>query len=303
MSEAAIKKSELWSLQEILGAHFCRFDNWEVVSSYDDVSKEVKRVRQEVGLIDLSFHGAIRIGGKEASQFLQGLVTNDVKSLSNGKGLQAAFLTGHGKIKALCYILCLGNEFLIINDPQTHEKVFNYVFPFSYAGDFIVDDVSASYQALSLQGPNSLQVLKEVCFEPIPELRAYEWVETIIAGHRVFVVAHSRTGEAGFDILVPQNGIRDVWEFILLKGKFHELQPFGIEALEILRIEAGIPVYGVDLTEANMMLEAGLDNAVSFTKGCYTGQEAVAMATYRGHVSKRLSGLIVEGDALPGAGA
>jgi folate-binding protein YgfZ len=72
--------------------------------------------------------------------------------------------------------------------------------------------------------------------------------------------------------------------------------------LDSLRIEAAVPVYGVDVDETNMLLETGLEDAVSFQKGCYTGQEAVAMATYRGHVSKKLSGLVIDGDTVPGRG-
>jgi folate-binding protein YgfZ len=144
--------------------------------------------------------------------------------------------------------------------------------------------------------------MKEVCFEPVPALSEHEWIETIIAGHHVIVARASHTGEMGFDIFVPASGLKDVWDFILLKGAFHSIAPIGLLALETLRIEAGIPVYGVDVDENNMMLETGLADAVSFTKGCYTGQEAVAMATYRGHVSKRLSGLAVASDNAPSHG-
>jgi folate-binding protein YgfZ len=216
--------------------------------------------------------------------------------------MRAAFLTGHGKVRSLCRILGLGDEYLLINEPQTHDKVFKYIFPFSYAGDFKVDDVSDQYRLLSVQGPNSMLVMKEICFEPISSLAEYEWAENTVAGQRVLVSRASHTGEIGFDIFVPVSGLKDVWDFILLKGGFHSIAPVGAQAIESLRIEAGIPVYGVDADENNMMLELGLDDAVSFTKGCYSGQEAVAMATYRGHVSKKLTGLIIEGEVIPARG-
>ena len=155
------------------------------------------------------------------------------------------------------------------------------------------------YRTLSIQGPQALLVMKEISFEPVPALEEHEWTETIIAGHHVLVVRASHTGEQGFDILVPEAGLQDVWDFILLKGAFHEIAPVGLRALDSLRIEAGIPVYGIDADDTNMMLELGLTDAVSFTKGCYTGQEAVAMATYRGHVSKKLSGLLIADETLP----
>jgi folate-binding protein YgfZ len=269
---------------------------------YSEPVQEHLAVRSYGGLIDLSYLGSIKVCGGEVVQFLNGLVTNNVKTLEVGKGMRAALLTGHGKVKALCRILNLGDTYLVIDDPQTHEKVFKYLFPFSYAGDFKVEDVSEEYRTVSVQGPRSHLVMKEICFEPLPPLSEYDWFQTLIAGHRALVTRASHTGEAGFDILVPASAVKDVWDFILLKGSFHSIVPFGLRALDSLRIEAGIPVYGRDVDETNMMLETGLEDAVSFTKGCYTGQEAVAMATYRGHVSKRLSGLAFSGEVVPRQG-
>lgn len=303
IGEDVVKRTPLRGAQEELNARFGDAHGWEMAQSYADPREETRKVREGVGLIDLSHHGAIKIGGKEGVQFLNGLVTNDVKTLQKGSGMRAAFLTGHGKVKALCRIFALGEEYLIINDPQTHEKVFKYVFPFSYAGDFKVDDVSDQYRLLSVQGPKSLLVMKEICFEPVPSLNENDWLETIIAGQHVLVARSSHTGETGFDIFTPASGLRDVWDFILLKGGFHSIAPIGLQALESLRLEAGIPVYGADVDESNMMLETGLSDAVSFSKGCYTGQEAVAMATYRGHISKKLSGLVFADDRVPLPGA
>jgi len=297
--EQIINRSILYERQREMGASFVVSDGWEVAQSYSDAFTEHQAVRTNAGLIDLTPCGAIKIGGGERVQFLNGLVTNDVKTLAKGKGMRAAFLTGHGKVRALCRVFNLGDEYLVINDPQTHEKIFKYVFPFSYAGDFKVDDVSDHYRLLTVQGPKSHLVMKEVCFEPVPSLSEHDWFETLIAGHRVMVARASHTSELGFDVFAPVAGVNDIWDFILLKGAFHALVPFGAAALDSLRIEAGIPVYGVDVDETNMMLEVGLDDAVSFTKGCYTGQEAVAMATYRGHVSKKLSGVKLSGDVAP----
>ncbi len=300
--EGLTKRTPLFEAQKDLGASFGNFYGWEMAASYTNPDEEHDRVRSGVGLIDLSYQGVIKIGGKEGAQFLHGLVTNDIKGLERGKGVRAAFLTGKGKAMALCRVLGLGDEYLVINDPQTHEKVFKYVFPFSYAGDFKAEDLSDSYRTLSVQGPDALLVMKEICFEPVPALEEHGWIETIIAGHHVVVVRASHTGEMGFDILMPAAALQDVWDFILLKGAFHSIAPIGLQALDSLRIEAGIPVYGVDADDMNMMLELGLTDAVSFTKGCYTGQEAVAMATYRGHISKKLSGLALAAEIAPNPG-
>jgi len=297
--EKSYPRTVLYTSQKPLGAEFAAVLGWEMAARFGDALEEHRHVRESVGLIDLSSHGSILVGGKESVQFLNGLVTNDVKTLGAGGGMRAAFLTGHGKVKALCRILGLGDQYLVINDPHTHKKVFDYVFPFTYAGDFKAEDASDRYRILSVQGPNSLSVMKEVCFEPVPDLSEHGWIQTIVGGQQVLIVRASHTGEIGYDVLAPEQGLSDVWDFLLMKGEFHGIRPFGFAALDTLRIEAGIPVYGVDVDESNMMLETGLADAVSYQKGCYTGQEAVAMATYRGHVSKRLSGLIISGDQVP----
>lgn len=300
--ETITRRAVLYESERELGATFSIFNGWEMADLFSEPVQEHLAVRSHGGLIDLSYFGSIRVYGGEAVQFLNGLVTNNVKTLEVGKGMRAAILTGHGKVKALCRIFNLGDTYLVINDPQTHEKVFKYLFPFSYAGDFKVEDVSEEYRTVSVQGPSSHLVMKEICFEPLPSLSEYDWFQTLIAGHRALVARASHTGEAGFDILVPASAIKDVWDFILLKGSFHSIAPFGLRALDSLRIEAGIPVYGRDVDETNMMLETGLEDAVSFIKGCYTGQEAVAMATYRGHISKKLSGLALSGEIVPHQG-
>lgn len=297
-----IRTSFLETRQREMGAQFGLSNGWQMAECYGDVLAEHDAVRANAGLIDLSFCGCLKIRGSESVQFLNGLVSNDVKSLAPGKGMRAAFLTGHGKVRALCRVLNLGQEFLVINDPQTHSKVLSYVSPFAYAGDFKVEDVSENYRLLSVQGPKSHLVMKEVCFEPVPQLGEHDWFETLIAGQRVLVVRSTHTGESGFDIFVAESALTDVWDFILLKGRFHSLAPIGLQALDSLRIEAGIPVYGADVDETNMLLETGLADSVSFNKGCYTGQEAVAMATYRGHISKKLSGLVLSTERLPSRG-
>ncbi len=297
-------ETPLHDAERALGATFKEYAGWLMADRYSQWIQEYNNTRSNVGLADLSYYGAVRIGGKESIQFLNGLVTNDVKTLEKGKGVRAGFLTGHGKVRAISRILGLGNkEFLLINDPQTHEKILRYITPFSYAGDFNVQDVSDRYRIVSVLGQKALLVMKEICFEPLPQMNEFDWIETIIAGRKVLVVRASRSCETGFDILVEQSGLEDVWDFVMLKGGFHQISPVGLQALDALRIEAGIPVYGVDVDETNMMLETGLTDAISYTKGCYTGQEAVAMATYRGHVSKKLSGLAISEMTVPPSGS
>src|SRR5437763_705414 len=113
------KSSALLGTQQTLNAQFSDVFGWTMARSYGDPVQEHQTVRERVGLIDLSYYGVIKVGGQEAVQFLNGLVTNDVKTMAAHQGMRAAFLTGHGKVRGLCRILSSQDSYLIINDPQT----------------------------------------------------------------------------------------------------------------------------------------------------------------------------------------
>src|SRR3989475_5582452 len=98
------------------------------------------------------------------------------------------------------------------------------------------------------------------------------------------IINHDRTGQSGYDIIIPRNEVESVWQAFLLQG----VQPVGTEALDILRLEAAFPRYGIDLDENTLILEAGLKDAISFKKGCYMGQETVARGTFIGRVNRRI---------------
>ena len=126
-----LKRSVLFESQEKMGADFDVVHGWEMPARYSSTEQEHLAVRSNVGLVDLSYFGVVRISGSESVQFLNGLVTNNVKSLAPGSGMRAALLTGHGKVKALCRVLNLGDEFLVINDPKltTISSGISFSFP------------------------------------------------------------------------------------------------------------------------------------------------------------------------------
>src|SRR5687767_1629321 len=117
------KRGLLFTSHRDLGAHFESVWDWEMPASYRGVEEEVDLVHDYAGLLDLTWQGVLKVTGGEAVQFLQGLLTNDVKALEKNQGMRAAFLTGNGKVRAFCVVLNLGEGYLILNDPQTHEKV------------------------------------------------------------------------------------------------------------------------------------------------------------------------------------
>jgi folate-binding protein YgfZ len=166
---------------------------------------------------------------------------------------------------------------------------------FTLAGDFRVVDVTAETALISVQGKRAAEIIRFVLEAAAAEtLRGgapqIDWQQ-----EQVTVLHATHSGEDGFDLLVKAEGARALWNALRDAGA----RPVGHTAQDILRIEAGIPLYSKDMDETNVVTETGLDDSVSYTKGCYIGQEIIARIKYRGHVAKKLSGLVLEKAANP----
>ena len=284
------RKSPLDEMHGRLGALSLERDGWLVAASYGDVQAEYRAVRDGVGagLIDLSSRARIEVSGAEAVQFLNGLVTNDVKALAADAWMKAAFPTPQGRLIASCRVLRRGDSFLFDTEPISHERLFKTLERFTLAGDFRVADRTQESAHLSLQGARAAEALGQVLGPQAASVERGRILTVEWKGARLSVIRATHTGEDGFDLFIDEGEASALWETLMLAGA----KPVGFDALEILRVEAGVPRYGLDMDETNIVTEAGLDDAVSYTKGCYTGQEIIARIHWRGHVAKRLSGLL-----------
>ena len=234
------------------------------------------------GLIDLSSRGRIRVSGSEATMFLNGLITNDMKSLAENRWMPAAFPTVQGRLIGAVRVVRGKDSFLIDTDAESREAVLKTISRFTLAGDFHVSDVTAETAQLSIQGKRAAAVVEKV-FETsvsdLPRNGAIEFPVTIIRA--------THTAEDGFDVVIDSAKAAEVREALINDGA----QPVSDETFEVLRIEAGIARYGRDMDETNVVTETNLDDAVSYTKGCYVGQEIIVRIKHRGHVAKKLTGL------------
>jgi folate-binding protein YgfZ len=269
---------------------------------YGDIRGEYDAIRGAVAVIDLSAAGKLQVGGKNSVQFLNGLISNDVKSLKPGEGVLAAFPTVHGKLLALSRIYKLSEYLLLELDEINREKIFKNLSRFVPAGDFFVTDVSDQFALFSLQGPRTMELIEALTGQTADD-KQYKISERQIGGTQVFIASHDRCGETGFDIFAPAEFSQKVLETIQERGVIFGARRVGAEAFEIARIEAGVPREGVDAGENYIILESELDSAVSYTKGCYLGQEIIARIHWRGEPAKRLRGLLIDADQAPQPGA
>ena len=263
---------------------------------------EYEAVREGgAGIIDLSaLRGRIRVSGSEATMFLNGLITNDVKTLAENRWMPAVFPTVQGRlIGAVRVIRGSDPSFLIDTETPSHEAVLKTISRFTLAGDFKVFDVTDETALLSVQGQAAAAILGEVFQLGASDMPDKGVAQITWQDFPVTILRASHTAEDGFDVLLDVSRKPELQQALETAGA----QPVGEDTFEILRVEAAIARFGQDMDETNVVPETNLDDAVSFTKGCYVGQEIIVRIKHRGHVAKKLTALRFETDQQVESGA
>jgi folate-binding protein YgfZ len=233
---------------------------------------DYERLRESAGLVDRSDRGKLLLTGAEAAEYLQGQVTNDVEALAPGQGCYAALLTHKGKVVADMRILRGPDWLWIDTEPHALRALARNVQMYSIGRDVQTTDVTSERAILSLVGPAARAAL-----DVEPPAEEHAWVE---GDHGIYVAT-----DLGVDVICDAAGADAVRAAL-------GIERVSEEAAECVRIEAGRPRHGIDFAAETIPQEAGLnDRAVSFTKGCYVGQETVARLHYKGKPNRHLRGL------------
>jgi folate-binding protein YgfZ len=256
------------------------------VATTDTLSTAYRAITRGCGLLDRSERGKLALTGPDAKAFLQGQVSNDVESLTPGTGCYATFLTHKGKMLGDLRILDLGDELLIDTERVALQELFNMIRRYKLGSDVELHKRTVQMGLVSLIGPDSRRVAQADALGPAE----HDNVRAQIAGRPVTLVAT----DVGVDVFTVAEDTEAVKAAL-------DAEPVPPAAAEALRVERGRPRYGIDMDENVIPQEAGLnERAVSFTKGCYVGQETVARLFYRGKPNRHLRGLKLSGDAATG---
>ncbi|HEX5527093.1 MAG TPA: folate-binding protein [Solirubrobacterales bacterium] len=254
-----------------------------------ELDAQYRQLREECGLVDRSERGQLLVSGPEAAEYLQGQLTNDTEAIEAGEGVYAALLDRKGHMQADMRVLRPGEgaDLWLDLEPEGLEAARRHLGMYKIGREVDVVDASAERAILSLIGPRAVEIAGSA---PLPE-NSCEAVT--IGGAECLAVGTA----AGIDVFVPASERDRVWDALLAAGAV-EVSP---EAAEILRIESGRPRFGAEMGTETMPAEAGIvEQAVSFTKGCYIGQETVARLHYKGKPNRHLRGLRLSAPAQPG---
>jgi len=271
---------------------------------------EYRAARESSAVFDRSGRGKIAVAGNDRRTYLHAMLTNDVASLQAGGGCYAAYLTPQGRMITDMRLLELGDLVLLDLDPSMTATVLQKLDQFVFSEDVKLGDLTEAFGELSVVGPAAARVVAEAIgagsHPGVTESDLQGWeefhnVRAAFRGQMVLVAASQEMGAAGFDLYVERPHREALAGALVAAGATLA----GGATAEVLRVESGRPAFGIDMDAETLPLEAGIEGrAISFTKGCYPGQEVVIRVLHRGHgrVARKIAGVMVPGDTVPATG-
>ena len=242
--------------------------------------------------------GILRMTGEDALDLVDRLSTNEVVERPTGSGVATVLTTNKGRVVDLLTVLYAANHWLVLTSPGNQQRVIDWIDEFTFGEEIELEDVTEEKGFITVVGPRAEDKVREVSGEDVSELLAHHCVEATIAGVEVIAYRGGMGMEGVLNVIASSGGVEAISSALVGSG----VVEMDAETYEVFRVGAGVPVYGAELGEEVNPLEAGLWEAVSFTKGCYVGQEVVARLNTYEKVKRYLSTLSFKDGAAPEPG-
>lgn len=294
-----IRKTQLASEHERLGGKMVEFGGWWMPVRFSGIVEEHQAVRSTAGLFDVSHMGEILITGPDALRFTNSIVTNNVEKLEPDQALYTCMCYPEGGIVDDLLVYRLPQGYLLVVNAANIEKDHSWIVG-NAEGDIQIENQSADYIQIALQGPRSAEVLTPLTDAKLSTIRFYHYAATTVAGLPAIVSRTGYTGEDGFEIYLKggeSEAVR-VWRALLEKGHPFGVVPIGLGARDTLRLEMGYMLYGNDITKDTTPLEAGLGWVTKLKKGPFVGRDALLEQKEHG-LRRSLIAFTVEGRSAP----
>src|SRR3989475_3564864 len=271
---------------------------------FSEPAAEYRLARESVVLLDTNYHAFIYFEGPDRVRYLNAVLTNNVKDLVAGQGTVSLLLNPQGHILAEIEIYALEEGLLAVSHAAARERTAATLDKFIIMDDVAMDDATDRTGSLALAGPQAAAVLRQLCGLEFESIAPGSHSETLIAKVPCRALRKTFFGGTGVELIALREHLAGLWSALLAAVRAFGGGPIGYATLNSLRLESGIPWFGYDFGDKYIPHEAALESShISYTKGCYTGQEIVERVRSRGHVNRRRVGLLFSGDAVPEAGA
>ncbi|MER5726396.1 MULTISPECIES: glycine cleavage system aminomethyltransferase GcvT [Streptomyces] len=303
---AAPHLTALDALHRSLGATMTDFAGWDMPLRYASERDEHHAVRTRAGLFDLSHMGEITVTGPQAAAFLSYALVGNIATVGEGRARYTMIVAEDGGILDDLIVYRLADtEFMVVANAGNAQLVLDTLTTRAGGFDAEVRDDRDAYALLAVQGPDSPAVLKSVTDADLDGLKYYAGLPGTVAGVPALIARTGYTGEDGFELFVAPEHAEQLWKALTEAGAPYGLIPCGLSCRDTLRLEAGMPLYGHELTTALTPFDAGLGRVVKFEKeGDFVGREALSAAAERAETTppRKLVGLVAEGRRVPRAG-
>ncbi|KOU76986.1 glycine cleavage system protein T [Streptomyces sp. MMG1533] len=311
MSSTAPRHTALDALHRVLGATMTDFAGWDMPLRYGSERDEHNAVRTRAGLFDLSHMGEITVTGPQAAQLLNHALVGDIASVGVGRARYTMICREDGGILDDLIVYRLAeteagsSHYMVVANASNAQVVLDALVERSSGFDAEVRDDRDAYALIALQGPESPGVLKSLTDAGLDGLKYYAGLPGTVAGVPALIARTGYTGEDGFELFVKPEHAVELWQALTKAGEGVGLVPCGLSCRDTLRLEAGMPLYGHELSTSLTPFDAGLGRVVKFEKeGDFVGREALAEAASRAEANppRVLVGLVAEGRRVPRAG-
>lgn len=296
-------ETPLAELERAAGAQFQPCFGVSLPAQFSDPIEEHRIARQSAALIDTNFRAVFSLAGSDRVRYLNAITTGNIRDLAPGHGNIGLLLSAQGHILSELETLALEDRFVLLDHELVREQTFATLDKYIIMDDAVLTDQTAASGTLAVEGPAAPAIVRELTGVDLLALPLRGHTASSVSGGSAIpcrVIRHSLFGFPGAEFLVGCEALPALWSALATAVHANGGAPIGYRALNSLRLEAGIPWFGSDFDERHIPHEAALETThISFTKGCYTGQEIVERVRSRGHVNRRLTGLAFAGAALP----
>ncbi|MEV5509483.1 glycine cleavage system aminomethyltransferase GcvT [Streptomyces orinoci] len=300
------RRTALDALHRALGATMTDFAGWEMPLRYGSERDEHQAVRTRAGLFDLSHMGEITLTGPQAGEALDYALVGHLSALAVGRARYTMICDERGGILDDLIVYRLGErEFMVVANASNAQTVLDALTERAAGFDAAVRDDRENYALIAVQGPASPAIVKSLTDADLDGLKYYAGLPGTVAGVDALIARTGYTGEDGFELFVAPADAEKLWQALTEAGAEAGLVPCGLSCRDTLRLEAGMPLYGNELTTAITPFDAGLGRVVKFDKpGDFVGRTALEAAAERAAAAppRKLVGLIAQGRRIPRAG-
>lgn len=302
MNPSLAKTTPLYQVCQQSGASFTEFAGWSMPLQFSGILQEVNAVRNQAGLFDVSHMGELLVTGSEATTFLNQMLTNDIAKARDGQVIYSPLCSADGgTIDDLLIYRLSAEEYLLVVNAVNIQAVLDFLRPQASGFKVELRDYSTLFALLALQGPAAPAILDTIFPENFSALKPFRFLKFTWRQHECMISRTGYTGEDGFELYTAPTLAEPLWLELTQAGKEHDLHPAGLGARDLLRLEAGLPLFGNELSAQISPVQAGLEKFIAWEKPDFSGRSALLKEKDDPTTPRRI-GLVADRSAIPRPG-